>query len=71
MLRRASRARESLFFTVTRCYHDESFGFRKPRAFSIPDYTPAQLENRSRNAALLRYVDSVRTHGHRAARIVC
>lgn len=29
----------------------------------------AQLENRHHNAALLRYVDSVRTHGHRAARI--
>jgi probable 2-oxoglutarate dehydrogenase E1 component DHKTD1 len=31
--------------------------------------TPEQLENRSRNAPLLRYVDSVRTHGHRAARV--
>ncbi len=31
--------------------------------------TPAQLSNRAENAALLRYVDSVRTHGHRAARI--
>ncbi|KAF7314353.1 2-oxoglutarate dehydrogenase E1 component mitochondrial [Mycena kentingensis (nom. inval.)] len=48
-----------------RLYHDESFGYRKPRDFSFPDYTPAQAEN----AALLRYVDSVRMHGHRAARI--
>ena len=31
--------------------------------------TPAQLENRAINAPLLRYVDSMRTHGHRAARI--
>ena len=31
--------------------------------------TPAQLENRTTNAPLLRYVDSLRTHGHRAARI--
>lgn len=31
--------------------------------------TPAQLENRAQNAALLRYVDSMRTHGHRAAHI--
>lgn len=31
--------------------------------------TPAQIENRCRNAPLLRYVDSVRTHGHRAANI--
>lgn len=29
----------------------------------------AQLQNRHHNAALLRFVDSVRTHGHRAARI--
>jgi 2-oxoglutarate dehydrogenase complex dehydrogenase (E1) component-like enzyme len=34
----------------------------------IPD-TEAQLENRHINAPLLRYVDSMRTHGHRAARI--
>ncbi|PVF93043.1 putative oxoglutarate dehydrogenase precursor [Serendipita vermifera] len=33
----------------------------------MPDYTPAQLENRAKNAALLRYVDSFRMHGHRAA----
>jgi probable 2-oxoglutarate dehydrogenase E1 component DHKTD1 len=31
--------------------------------------TPVQLENRTVNAPLLRYVDSLRTHGHRAARI--
>jgi 2-oxoglutarate dehydrogenase complex dehydrogenase (E1) component-like enzyme len=29
----------------------------------------SQIENRHQNAALLRYVDNVRTHGHRAARI--
>lgn len=28
-----------------------------------------QLENRTKNAALLRYLDSMRTHGHRAAQI--
>ena len=28
-----------------------------------------QLQNRASNAALMRYVDSMRTHGHRAARI--
>ncbi|KAJ7695948.1 dehydrogenase E1 and transketolase domain-containing protein 1 [Mycena rosella] len=53
----------------TRKYHDESFGFRKPREFVFPDYTPAQLQNRADNAPLLRYVDSIRSHGHRAARI--
>ncbi|KAG6864116.1 hypothetical protein C0991_012381, partial [Blastosporella zonata] len=31
--------------------------------------TEAQLQNRYLNAPLLRYVDSMRTHGHRAARI--
>jgi probable 2-oxoglutarate dehydrogenase E1 component DHKTD1 len=31
--------------------------------------SPAQLENRTKNAPLLRYVDSLRAHGHRAARI--
>ena len=31
--------------------------------------TQTQLQNRAENAALLRYVDSMRTHGHRAARI--
>jgi probable 2-oxoglutarate dehydrogenase E1 component DHKTD1 len=35
---------------------------------SISD-TESQLENRYINAPLLRYVDSMRTHGHRAARI--
>ncbi|KAF8066054.1 Transketolase, pyrimidine binding domain-containing protein [Lyophyllum atratum] len=52
-----------------RGYHDESFGFRKRREYVFPDYTEAQLENRHINAPLLRYVDSMRTHGHRAAHI--
>ncbi|KAF8156045.1 thiamine diphosphate-binding protein [Crassisporium funariophilum] len=52
-----------------RAYHDESFGFRKPREYTFPDYTQTQLQNRATNAPLLRYVDSMRTHGHRAARI--
>ncbi|KIK54180.1 hypothetical protein GYMLUDRAFT_48977 [Collybiopsis luxurians FD-317 M1] len=54
---------------LRRSYHDESFGYRKPPTFVFPDYDEAQLENRHRNAPLLRYVDSVRTHGHRAAKI--
>lgn len=29
--------------------------------------TPEQLANRAKNASLLRYVDSIRLHGHRAA----
>ncbi|KAI0290142.1 dehydrogenase E1 and transketolase domain-containing protein 1 [Russula brevipes] len=52
-----------------RSYHDESFGFRKSRSFSLPDYSPTQLQNRIINAPLLRYADSLRIHGHRAARI--
>ncbi|KAH7929958.1 2-oxoglutarate dehydrogenase, E1 component [Leucogyrophana mollusca] len=55
--------------SLIRKYHDESFGFRKARDFSLPDYSPAQLQNRAQNAPLLRYVDSLRTHGHRAASI--
>ncbi|KZO95476.1 dehydrogenase E1 and transketolase domain-containing protein 1 [Calocera viscosa TUFC12733] len=52
-----------------RGYQDESFGFRKPRPFQVDDYTDHQLKNRTVNAALLRYADSVRLHGHRAASI--
>ncbi|KAF8158979.1 dehydrogenase E1 and transketolase domain-containing protein 1 [Mycena galopus ATCC 62051] len=64
------RPRQALALrSFRRNYHDESFGFRKPREFIFPDYTPAQLKNRAENAALLRYVDSIRTHGHRAAHI--
>ncbi|KAI0261908.1 thiamine diphosphate-binding protein [Russula aff. rugulosa BPL654] len=54
---------------LRRDYHDESFGFRKSRRFELPDYSPTQLQNRVINAPLLRYVDSLRIHGHRAARI--
>ena len=71
---------------LRRTYHNESFGFRKPRQFTMPDRaslllsrlnlkvdicvlpdTPAQLSNRATNAALLRYTDAHRTHGHRIA----
>lgn len=52
-----------------RAYHDESFGYRKPHDYALPDYTPLQLQNRVTNATLLRYVDAMRVHGHRAARI--
>ncbi|EUC53690.1 2-oxoglutarate dehydrogenase, E1 component [Rhizoctonia solani AG-3 Rhs1AP] len=73
MLTASRRARFGLtsFKTATlrARYHDESFGYRKPRPHTINDYTPAQLENRAKNAALLRYVESVRQHGHRAASI--
>lgn len=72
---------------ANRDYHDNSYGYREPRRFTLPDcmchHLPlmlhnsvlyvtdshTQLENRTANAPLLRYVDSLRTHGHRAARI--
>ncbi|KAF8069209.1 dehydrogenase E1 and transketolase domain-containing protein 1 [Lyophyllum atratum] len=63
------RARLPVQALRARGYHDESFGFRKRREYVFPDYTEAQLENRHINAPLLRYVDSMRTHGHRAAHI--
>ncbi|KAG8726457.1 hypothetical protein FRC12_023388 [Ceratobasidium sp. 428] len=55
--------------TLRARYHDDSFGYRQPRPYTLPDYTPAQIENRAKNAALLRYVESVRVHGHRGASI--
>ncbi|KAF9445181.1 2-oxoglutarate dehydrogenase, E1 component [Macrolepiota fuliginosa MF-IS2] len=58
-----------LLFGGLRGYHDESFGYRPPPKYAFPDYTQKQLSNRHHNATLLRYVDSMRTHGHRAARI--
>ncbi|KAI0942033.1 hypothetical protein AcV7_002572 [Taiwanofungus camphoratus] len=65
-----SRARMRLSFReIRRHYHDDSYGYREQRPFSLPDYSREQLENRTANAPLLRYVDSLRTHGHRAARI--
>ncbi|KZT69995.1 2-oxoglutarate dehydrogenase, E1 component [Daedalea quercina L-15889] len=54
---------------ICRQYHDKSYGYREPRRFNMLDYSPTQLQNRIVNAPLLRYVDSLRTHGHRAARI--
>ncbi|EIW54703.1 dehydrogenase E1 and transketolase domain-containing protein 1 [Trametes versicolor FP-101664 SS1] len=61
--------RPTLSTKLRRSYYDYSYGYREPRAFNLPDYTPAQLHNRTVNAPLLRYVDSLRTHGHRAARV--
>ncbi|KAI8974792.1 dehydrogenase E1 and transketolase domain-containing protein 1 [Trametes punicea] len=61
--------RPTLSTQLRRTYYDYSYGYREPRKFTLPDYTPTQLKNRSVNAPLLRYVDSLRTHGHRAARI--
>ncbi|KAI0699000.1 dehydrogenase E1 and transketolase domain-containing protein 1 [Cytidiella melzeri] len=64
-----ARSRAVSTASTRRTYHDNSYGYRDAKRFSLPDYSPAQLENRAVNAPLLRYVDSLRTHGHRAARI--
>ncbi|CAL1698812.1 unnamed protein product [Somion occarium] len=65
----STRQMKSAQALSVRFYHDHSYGYREPRKFTLPDYSPSQLENRTVNAPLLRYVDSLRTHGHRAARI--
>ncbi|KAI9449669.1 dehydrogenase E1 and transketolase domain-containing protein 1 [Lactarius psammicola] len=69
LIRRPSVRQFRKSLDTRRYYQDESFGFRKPREFTLPDYSTAQLQNRVINAPLLRYVDSLRMHGHRAARI--
>ncbi|KAI0719660.1 dehydrogenase E1 and transketolase domain-containing protein 1 [Fomitopsis betulina] len=66
---RTSGRAERPWVLIRRQYHDKSYGYREPRRFDMPDYSPKQLQNRTVNAPLLRYVDSLRTHGHRAARI--
>ncbi|KAE8231074.1 hypothetical protein CF326_g3919 [Tilletia indica] len=60
-----------LLLAPRRLYHGEGvFGHFPPATkSSIPDYPASHLENRNKNAALLRYVDNVRRHGHRAAKI--
>ncbi|KAG8960423.1 hypothetical protein FRC03_006543 [Tulasnella sp. 419] len=63
----ATRSRRAL--RLVRSYHDHSFGYREARKLALPDYTASELANRAQHAALLRYVDSVRQHGHRAAKI--
>jgi probable 2-oxoglutarate dehydrogenase E1 component DHKTD1 len=66
-------------------HDDAAFGHRVPAKYELPDCesilsnecdtsadnsdTPEELDNRNRNAPLLRFVESVRRHGHRAAQI--
>lgn len=59
--------REPRQFTLPDCERDAVY-FWCIRAECISD-SRSQLRNRAMNANLLRYVDSLRTHGHRAARI--
>lgn len=53
---------------IVQCYKKESSAPSHCCSLFCAD-TQTQLQNRAANAALLRYVDSMRTHGHRAARI--
>lgn len=67
--------------SLVRSYRDDgSFGFRKPKPYKLPDCecssdgadtldTQEELDNRNANAPLLRFVESVRRHGHRAAQV--
>ncbi|WVR03985.1 oxoglutarate dehydrogenase (succinyl-transferring), E1 component [Kwoniella sp. DSM 27419] len=65
--RRVSRLRSA---PSVRTYRDDAtFGYRVPKKYDLPDYTQEELDNRNANAPLLRYVESVRRHGHRAAQI--
>ncbi|KAF9408039.1 hypothetical protein BGZ94_002468 [Podila epigama] len=51
-------------------YHDDgAYGYRVPKVYSMPDYTPEELANRVENANLLRLVIGYRTHGHRKANL--
>ncbi len=57
--------RSSPYQTVSTCI----VGYRQSNCQQSAIDSTTQLENRAVNAPLLRYVDSLRTHGHRAARI--
>ncbi|BGP33568.1 putative 2-oxoglutarate dehydrogenase E1 component DHKTD1, mitochondrial [Rhodotorula toruloides] len=54
--------------THRRSLHDRGiWGYEEPKTYTLPDFTPTELANRSKNASLLRLVESYRRHGHRAA----
>lgn len=57
------------FAPIPHCHPDHHYALRGTHNLSNHPDTPAQLHNRATNAPLLRYVDSMRTHGHRAASI--
>ncbi|KAJ2786986.1 hypothetical protein GGI15_001092 [Coemansia interrupta] len=50
-----------------RHYHEDVvYGYRVPKEFQYPDYTPEQLANRQKQAALVCLVNAYRSSGHRA-----
>lgn len=53
---------------LRRYYHEDDvvYGYRVPRPFEYVDYTPEQLKNRQKQAALVCLVDAYRSAGHRA-----
>ncbi|KAI8926452.1 thiamine diphosphate-binding protein [Entophlyctis helioformis] len=52
-----------------RAYHYDRdvYGYRTPRVPTAREYTPEELDNRNKNANLLRLVYAFRNHGHRLA----
>ncbi|KAF8950794.1 hypothetical protein BGZ52_001388 [Haplosporangium bisporale] len=66
--KKASLAMPAIKMMQQRAYHDDgAYGYRVPKVYSMPDYTPEELANRVENANLLRLVIGYRTHGHRKA----
>ncbi|KAJ2799682.1 hypothetical protein H4S07_005373, partial [Coemansia furcata] len=52
---------------LRRNYHEDVvYGYRVPKEFEYPDYSPEQLKNRQQQAALVCLVNAYRTTGHRA-----
>ncbi|KAJ2158562.1 hypothetical protein GGF46_003681 [Coemansia sp. RSA 552] len=50
-----------------RSYHEDVvYGYRVPKKFEYPDYSPEQLRNRQQQAALVCLVGAYRSSGHRA-----
>ncbi|RKO99059.1 hypothetical protein CXG81DRAFT_28146 [Caulochytrium protostelioides] len=50
-------------------YDKDVYGYRVPKVFQMDDYTPAELANRTANAALLRLVTNYREFGHKHANL--
>ncbi|KAI9199524.1 thiamine diphosphate-binding protein [Polychytrium aggregatum] len=50
-------------------YDKDVYGYRTPRPFALPDYSPSELANRVQNANLLQLVQAFREYGHRKAHL--
>ncbi|KAH9272968.1 oxoglutarate dehydrogenase (succinyl-transferring), E1 component [Batrachochytrium salamandrivorans] len=50
-------------------YDKDIYGYRTPRDTPADEYTPQELDNRNKNANLLRLVYAFRSQGHRIANI--